>query len=187
LTTSTSTPGSFFKDAATTDNRTRALSYPLLADILLAYSLPYRLVFHLPAVPPVLTPIPCDLGLIWAGLGPLTGPLVVLLGAPGGPGVGVLNAAVGAGGVLGSLVAFTLVRRGGLATWFGIGIALFGAPLALIGAIPQQAAAIVRSYDTGVTLRQLFYRLVAAHLLPNTTTAYKGLSSQTAEARRAGR
>jgi MFS family permease len=61
----------------------------------------------------------------------------------GEPGVGVLNAAVGAGGVLGSLFAFTLVRRGGLATWFGIGIALFGAPLALIGAVPEQAAAIV--------------------------------------------
>ncbi len=61
----------------------------------------------------------------------------------GDPGVGVLNAAVGAGGVLGSLFAFTLVRRGGLATWFGIGIALFGAPLALIGAVPEQAAAIV--------------------------------------------
>jgi MFS family permease len=61
----------------------------------------------------------------------------------GDPGVGILNAAVGAGGVLGSLFAFTLVRRGGLATWFGIGIALFGAPLVLIGAVPEQAAAIV--------------------------------------------
>ena len=64
-----------------------------------------------------------------------------LLGT-GDPGVGVLNAAIGAGGVLGSLFAFSLVRRGGLATWFGIGIALFGAPLALIGAFPTQAAAI---------------------------------------------
>jgi MFS family permease len=61
----------------------------------------------------------------------------------GDPGVGVLNAAVGAGGVLGSLFAFTLVRRGGLARWFGVGIALFGAPLALIGAVPEQVAAIV--------------------------------------------
>jgi MFS family permease len=61
----------------------------------------------------------------------------------GDPGVGVLNAAVGAGGVLGSLFAFALVRRGGLATWFGVGIALFGAPLALIGVVPEQAATIV--------------------------------------------
>ena len=61
----------------------------------------------------------------------------------GSPGVGVLNAAIGAGGVLGSLVAFALVRRGRLAMWFGVGVALFGAPLALIGGVPEQATAIV--------------------------------------------
>ena len=61
----------------------------------------------------------------------------------GSPGVGILNSAVGAGGVLGSLSAFALVRRGGLATWFGVGVALFGAPLALLGVVPGQAGAIV--------------------------------------------
>jgi MFS family permease len=61
----------------------------------------------------------------------------------GDPGVGVLNAAVGAGGLLGSVAAFALVGRGGLAAWFGVGIALFGAPLALVGLAPGQAAAIV--------------------------------------------
>jgi hypothetical protein len=61
----------------------------------------------------------------------------------GDSGVGVLSAAVGAGGVLGSLLAFGLARRGGLAVWFGVGIALFGAPLVAIGAVPEQAAAIV--------------------------------------------
>jgi hypothetical protein len=50
----------------------------------------------------------------------------------------------------------------------------------------ERAAAIVRSYDTLVTLRQLFYRLVAALLLSNTTNAYKSLSRHTAQARRAG-
>lgn len=53
-------------------------------------------------------------------------------------------------------------------------------------AVLEQAATIVRSYDTGVTLRQLFYRLVAAQVLDNTTCAYKGLSARTAAARRAG-
>ena len=53
-------------------------------------------------------------------------------------------------------------------------------------ALLEQAAAIVKSYETEVTLRQLFYRLVAAELLPNTTNAYKSLSKYTAEARRAG-
>src|ERR671928_130444 len=65
-------------------------------------------------------------------------------------GVGVLNAAVGAGGVLGSVVAFTLVGRGGLATWFGVGIALFGAPLTVVGLAPEQAAAIVLLGVVGV-------------------------------------
>src|SRR5215212_1194858 len=65
-----------------------------------------------------------------------------LLGT-GDPGVGVLNAAVGAGGLLGSVLAFRLVGRGALASWFGAGIALFGAPLAVIGVVPGQATAIV--------------------------------------------
>lgn len=51
--------------------------------------------------------------------------------------------------------------------------------------ILARGAAIVRSYTTGVTLRQLFYRLVAALLFPNTHNAYSGLSRQTARARRA--
>ena len=50
--------------------------------------------------------------------------------------------------------------------------------------IVETAASIVRGYDTGVTLRQLFYRLVAVELLPNTRVAYSTLSKVTAEARR---
>ncbi len=53
-------------------------------------------------------------------------------------------------------------------------------------AILTQAADIVSGYDTGVTLRQLFYRLVAAEILPNTQVAYQTLSHRTAEARRKG-
>lgn len=52
--------------------------------------------------------------------------------------------------------------------------------------ILPEAAAIVRGYKSGVTLRQLFYRLVAAEMLPNTQQAYSSLSSKSAEARRAG-
>jgi len=48
------------------------------------------------------------------------------------------------------------------------------------------AAAIVRSYSTCVTLRQLFYQLVARRFIPNTKDAYQGLSHASAEARRAG-
>ena len=53
-------------------------------------------------------------------------------------------------------------------------------------ALLARAVDIVTSYDTLVTLRQLFYQLVAAQLLPNTTNAYKSLSKHTAKARREG-
>ena len=53
-------------------------------------------------------------------------------------------------------------------------------------AILAEASRIVQSYGTGVTLRQLFYRLVAAELLPNSQSAYKTLSSRSAAARRRG-
>src|SRR5690242_6235462 len=50
----------------------------------------------------------------------------------------------------------------------------------------SEAAQIVAGYDTGVTLRQLFYRLVSKGLLPNTRPAYSALSHYTAQARREG-
>jgi len=50
----------------------------------------------------------------------------------------------------------------------------------------SQAREIVAGYDTSVTLRQLFYRLVSAQMIPNTQQTYKGLSRYTAEARRNG-
>ncbi len=54
------------------------------------------------------------------------------------------------------------------------------------GRVLERAAAIVRGYDTSVTLRQLFYRLVSEQALPNSNSAYKRLSTVTAEARRGG-
>jgi hypothetical protein len=48
------------------------------------------------------------------------------------------------------------------------------------------AVEIVLSYDSPVTLRQLFYRLVAAELIENKQTDYSQLSSRTAQARREG-
>ena len=65
-----------------------------------------------------------------------------LLGT-GNAGVGVLTAAVGAGGMLGSLLAFGLVGRGRLASWFGVGIVLFGAPLVLLGFVAEPLPAIL--------------------------------------------
>ncbi len=52
--------------------------------------------------------------------------------------------------------------------------------------ILDHARAILKTYDTPVTLRQLFYRLVADGTLPHTINDYKGLSEQTAGPRRSG-
>ncbi|MGI8868765.1 MAG: hypothetical protein ACR2F6_07930, partial [Mycobacteriales bacterium] len=52
--------------------------------------------------------------------------------------------------------------------------------------IVNRAREIVDGYDSLVTLRQLFYRLVAEMLLANTVSNYKQLSDRTAKARRAG-
>lgn len=52
--------------------------------------------------------------------------------------------------------------------------------------IIERAAQIVRGYDTGVTLRQLYYRLVAEGLITNTLNNYTNLSRLTAEGRRSG-
>ena len=60
----------------------------------------------------------------------------------GEPGVGTLTAAIGAGAVLGSLAASLLVGTRRLARWFGIGIALWGLPIALIAVFSQQATAL---------------------------------------------
>jgi predicted MFS family arabinose efflux permease len=61
----------------------------------------------------------------------------------GEPGVGTLTAAVGAGAVVGSLAASLLVGTHRLARWFGIGIALWGLPIALIPLLPREATALI--------------------------------------------
>ncbi len=61
----------------------------------------------------------------------------------GESGVGLLNAASGIGGIGGALGAFALIGRKRLASDFGLGIVLWGAPLALVGAWPNKAVALL--------------------------------------------
>ena len=61
----------------------------------------------------------------------------------GESGVGLLNAASGIGGIVGALAAFALIGRKRLASDFGLGIVLWGAPLAVIGAWPNTAVALL--------------------------------------------
>jgi MFS family permease len=61
----------------------------------------------------------------------------------GASGVGFLNSAVGVGALLGVLVLLGMVSSGSLTGVFALGILLWGVPLALLGAVPSVAAAIV--------------------------------------------
>ena len=68
----------------------------------------------------------------------------------GEPGVATLTAAIGAGAVIGSLAASLLVGSQRLAQWFGIGVALWGLPIALIPLFPSQATAFTLLAFVGV-------------------------------------
>jgi MFS family permease len=68
----------------------------------------------------------------------------------GAPGVGLLTAAVGAGAVAGSLGASMLVSGRRLATLEGVGVALWGLPLALSGAVPHEAVVLALMCVIGV-------------------------------------
>ncbi len=58
-------------------------------------------------------------------------------------GVGLLYAAIGIGGLIGGFVALVLAGGGRLARDFGIGLALFGLPLALVGGAPVAIIAVL--------------------------------------------
>lgn len=60
----------------------------------------------------------------------------------GNSGIGVLNAIVGIGGVVGGFVALMLAQRGRLATDFGYGVLLWSAPLVFLAVIPRYGMAI---------------------------------------------
>lgn len=60
----------------------------------------------------------------------------------GEPGAGTLMTAVGVGAVLGSLAASLLVGTRRLGAWFALGVTLWGLPLALIGVMPRDTAAL---------------------------------------------
>ena len=74
---------------------------------------------------------------------------IKLLGS-GSAAAGVLTAVVGAGAILGSLAAALLAGRGALARWFGIGVLLWGAPLAVIGLLPHLATTIMMLALVGI-------------------------------------
>jgi MFS family permease len=68
----------------------------------------------------------------------------------GESGFGFLNAAVGLGGVAGGVVALALAVRQRLALDFAVGVALYGAPLAVLVAWPEPAVALLLMCVIGI-------------------------------------
>jgi len=74
---------------------------------------------------------------------------VDLLGM-GEPGVGILTAAIGLGGLLGGGLAVGLVGRSRLAPWFALGIGMWGLGVAVAGVIPVAGVALAALAAGGV-------------------------------------
>jgi len=68
----------------------------------------------------------------------------------GEPGVGVLTAAIGLGGVVGAALAVGLAGRRQLAPWFGVGMIAWGGGIALVGLFPVPVAALTTLGVAGV-------------------------------------
>ncbi len=68
----------------------------------------------------------------------------------GSAGAGTLTAAVGAGALAGSVAASFLVGSRRLARWFGVGVALWGTPIALLAATDGQGVTLVLLMAVGV-------------------------------------
>jgi len=100
------------------------------------------------------------------------------------PGVGVLTAAVGAGAVAGSLGASMLVSGRRLATLEGLGVALWGLPLALSGALPYEPTvlALMCTIGVGNALVDIGLYTLPARLVPEELLArvFGGKESLTA-------
>ena len=68
----------------------------------------------------------------------------------GNAGVGFLNSVTGIGGLVGALATIVIVSRSRLATDFGVGVVLWGLPIALIGIWPNQWLTLIMLGVVGV-------------------------------------
>ena len=83
-------------------------------------------------------------------LTPLTVVAAIELLSMGEPGVGLLNAALGLGGLLGAVFAVSLTRTDRLIRTQAASVAWWGAPIAVIGLLPIPGVALVAMVVVGV-------------------------------------
>lgn len=65
-------------------------------------------------------------------------------------GIGLLNGAIGAGGLAGGLLALGLAGRSRLGPAFAVALAMWGLPIAVIGGLPFAAVAVAALFVTGL-------------------------------------
>ena len=80
---------------------------------------------------------------LWGALDVLLVVLALDALSMGQSGVGFLNAAIGAGGIVGAMLAALLIGRARLAGPFGAGLLLWGGALAAVGLLPLPAVALL--------------------------------------------
>jgi CRP-like cAMP-binding protein len=80
---------------------------------------------------------------LWGALDVLLVVLALDALAMGSSGVGFLNAAIGAGGIVGALLTALLIGRARLAAPFGLGLLLWGGALAAVGLLPLPLVAML--------------------------------------------
>ena len=100
----------------------------------------------------------------------------------GAPGVGYLTSAIGVGGLIGSVITLSLVGRSRLAVPFGLGIVVWGLPIAVIGLVPEPVVAVVALAVLGignsivdVAGLTLLQRTVPEHVLARVLGVLEGL------------
>lgn len=96
----------------------------------------------------------------------------------GDPGVGLLTAALGLGGLAGGVAATALVGQRRLGPWFVVGIAVWSAALAATGAVPIAAAALLAFTIGGVgkvLIDVAGYSLLQRGLPNESRTRYLGI------------
>ena len=120
--------------------------------------------------------------LIAGALGVLTVSLALTVLHLGQPGVGYLDGALAAGGIVGVLGSFVLIGRRRLAAPFGVGLVLWGLPILLIGVAPGVALAVAMLALVGlgntvvdVAAVTLLQRAVDGRVLARAYGAMEGL------------
>ena len=87
--------------------------------------------------------------------------------------VGLLQGAVGIGALLGSIACTLLVGSRAMARWLGVAVVLWGAPIALIGLVPNHVVALLAAAIIGIgnALVDVTAFTLIARMAPNVVLA----------------